>query len=146
MPFLEGDDSFSTCQQLDLSQKPVEVGPAIKPAVGDDGADLLGVADVLEGVGVEQNQVRDFPCSTVPRESSKSRNSAGLRVAVCRACMGVSPASTSSASSSCKLKAGNIGVSNGLIPDCNLIGRDVAQPALVLQSSPGRVDRKKRAP
>ncbi len=34
-------------------QQPVEVAPAKEPTVGDDGADLLRIADVIERVGIE---------------------------------------------------------------------------------------------
>jgi len=36
---------ISTCQHLDLRQKAVELGTAVELAIGDDGTDLLGVAN-----------------------------------------------------------------------------------------------------
>ena len=53
-------DASKQVVALDSSEKLVEVGPAIEPAVGDDRADLLRVADVLEGVGVEQHQIGEL--------------------------------------------------------------------------------------
>lgn len=38
---------------FDGPQQPVEVAPAKEPTVGDDGADLLRIADVIERVGIE---------------------------------------------------------------------------------------------
>ena len=52
------------CCRIDSTPRPVqklvEVGSAVVPAVRDDGADLLRVADVLERVGVEQDQIGEL--------------------------------------------------------------------------------------
>ena len=50
-------------------QKPVEVGPAVELAIGDDGTDLLGVADVFEGVGVEQHEIGELAGLDPPQAS-----------------------------------------------------------------------------
>jgi hypothetical protein len=54
--------SFLLCfrllgRRLDLGQQPVEVGPAVEPPVGDDGADVLRVRDVLQRVRLQQYEV-----------------------------------------------------------------------------------------
>jgi hypothetical protein len=45
---------------LDFAEQPVKVLPAVKPVIGDDGADPLCVADLDERIRVKHHQVRQL--------------------------------------------------------------------------------------
>jgi hypothetical protein len=44
----------------DVLEESVEVGAGEEAAGEDDGGDFLGVGDVFEGIGVEEDEVGDF--------------------------------------------------------------------------------------
>ena len=60
-------------QVLDPSEKLDEVGPAIEPTVGDNRANLLRVADVLERVGVEEHQISELTGFDCPQDSVRPK-------------------------------------------------------------------------
>ncbi len=49
---------MSTGTSRHLGHKPVQIGTAVEPTVGDNRTDPLRARDVLERVGVEQYEVR----------------------------------------------------------------------------------------
>ena len=51
---------FVFCRGFDLGEEFVESLTGEVMAVGDDGGDLLGVRDVLDGIGVEKDDVREL--------------------------------------------------------------------------------------
>jgi len=65
-------------KSLDLGQKSVEVGAAIEPTVGHNGADLLCVRNVLNGIGLEQDEVRKLAWLHCPQRIGDSQDARGV--------------------------------------------------------------------
>ena len=48
------------CERFGLREEGVEGGTVEEPAAEEDGADFLRVVNVVERVGIEENEVREF--------------------------------------------------------------------------------------